>query len=280
LKKHFDVVGGVALQWLLDFARTSLALVFFIYASWSDNKTREVSNTVWLVFAPIAFVLTFTEIYVYEFSQLPLFGVCFGLTALFAIVIFYAGGWGGADAKALMCLALALPFYPASLGTPLSGEISPISQKLFPLTVFSNSVLFAALMTLVMVGYNLVWRLRTGRKLFEKYENGSVARKALILVTGYKVPVQKLKEKWHVYPLEDVEEDAESGLKRKLVTIPKDEGRDAVVGRLDDAVKNGKISDMIWATPGLPFLIFLTAGLIMALFVGDIVWICIRFALA
>ena len=225
-------------------------------------------------------MLTFTEIYVFERSLLPLFGVCFGLTALFAIVIFYAGGWGGADAKALMCLALALPFYPASLATPLSGEISPISKNLFPITVFSNSVLFAALMTLVMAGYNMVWRVRTGGELFEKYENGSWARKALILVTGYKVPVQKLKEKWHVYPLEDAEEDAEGNLKRKLVTIPKDEGRDAVVSRLDSAVKNGKIPDAIWATPGLPFLIFITAGLIMALFVGDIVWIIIRFALA
>lgn len=261
-------------------ARTSLALIFFVYASWSDIRTREVSNTVWLILAPIAFTLTFTEIYLYERSQLPLFGICFGLTALFAIVVFYAGGWGGADAKALMCLALALPFYPTSLATPLSGEISPISKTLFPLSVFSNSVLIAALMTIVMLGYNLVWRVRTGRKLFEKYENGSMARKALILVTGYKVPVQKLKEKWHVYPLEDVKEDAESNLKRKLVTIPKDEGRDAIVGRLDSAVKNGKILDTIWATPGLPFLIFITAGLILALFVGDILWICIHFALA
>jgi preflagellin peptidase FlaK len=265
-------------------ARTALALVFLFYASWSDNKTREVSNTVWIVFAPLAFVLTLAEIYVYQFSQLSLqlslFGICFGLTALFSIVIFYAGGFGGADAKALMCLALALPFYPTSLLAPLS-EVSPISQTLFPLSVFSNSVLLAALMTLVMLGYNVLWRARTKGKLFEgEYENGSIGRKILVLITGYKVPVQKLKEKWHVYPLEDAEQDSESNLRRKLVTLPRDEGRDAVVNRLNEAVKTGRIHDSVWATPGLPFLIFITAGFVLALFVGDIVWICIRLALA
>jgi preflagellin peptidase FlaK len=265
----------------LDLARTSLALGFLFYASWSDNRTREVSNTVWIVFAPIAFVLTFAEVYVYQFSQLPLYGICFGLTALFAIVIFYAGGFGGADAKALMCLALVLPFYPTSLTAPAFGDISPISHTLFPLTVFSNSVLMAALMTLVMLAYNILWRVRTGEKLFEgKYDNESIGRKTLVLITGYKASVQKLKDKWHVYPLEDANEDSEGNLKRKLVTLPRDEGRDAVVERLDKAVKSGKIHDSVWATPGLPFLIFITAGLVLALFVGDIVWICIRLALA
>lgn len=269
------------MQVLFDLARTAVALSFLFYASWSDNKTREVSNSVWLLFAPLAFVLTFAEVYVYQFSQLPLYGMSFGFTALFAIVIFYAGGFGGADAKALMCLALVLPFYPVNLLKPLSGEVSPISQTFFPLSVFSNSVFIAALMTLVMLGYNVLWRLRTGRKLFEgKYQNGSIGRKILVLITGYKVSVQKLKEKWHVYPLEDADEDSESNFKRKLVVLPRDEGRSAVVERLDQAVKTGKIKDSVWATPGLPFLIFITAGFVLALFAGDIVWIVIRLALA
>jgi len=269
-----------SMQSLLDLTRTALALVFLFYASWSDNKTREVSNSVWIVLAPLAFVLTFAEIYLYQFAQLPLYGICFGFTALFSIVIFYAGGFGGADAKALMCLALLLPFFPTSLLTPLFG-VSPIQQTLFPLSIFSNSVLLAALMTLVMLGYKVVWRMRTDRKLFEgQYENESIGKKILILITGYKAPVQKLKDKWHIYPLEDANEDSENSLKRKLVALPKDEGRDAVVERLDKAVKDGKIRDGIWATPGLPFLIFITAGLVLALFVGDLVWICISRLLA
>jgi preflagellin peptidase FlaK len=268
-------------QLLLDLARTAVALFFLFYASWRDYKSREVSNTVWVVFAPLALALTFSEIYFYGSSQLPFYGVCFGLTALFAVIIFYTGGFGGADAKALMCLALILPFYPANLPGPLTGEPSPVSQTFFPLSIFSNSVLLAALMTVALLAYNLLWRYRTGGKLFEgSYENASLGRKILVLITGYKVSVTKLKQKWHVYPLEDVAEESESHIKRKLMTFPKDEGREAIVERLEKAVQGGAIQDGVWATPGLPFLIFMTAGLVLGLVVGDIVWTCIRLVLA
>ena len=268
---------------ILEGARISLCLSFLIYASWSDYKTREVSNAVWILFAPLAFTLTLLEIYIgYGFSQLPSYGICFGLTATFAIILFYSGGFGGADAKALMCLALALPFFPFHEGffTPLSGEISPISRVFFPITVFSNSVLLAAATAIYMLLRNAFWYKRTGRKLFEEsYQNESLGRKILVLITGYKVSVKKLKEKWHLYPLEDTEENPEKGFKRKLVLIPKDEDRNTIVERLTEAVEAGKIQDTVWTTPGLPMLIFITAGLIIALFFGDIVWTCIRLLL-
>jgi preflagellin peptidase FlaK len=266
---------------ILEGARISLCLSFLIYASWSDYKTREVSNNVWILSAPIAFALTFLDFYLYDFSQLPLYGICFGLTAVFAIILFYSGGFGGADAKALMCLALVLPFFPESLiKKPLSGEISPISQIFFPITVFSNSVLLAAASAVYMFLHNVFWHKKTGRKLFEEgHKNESLGRKILVLITGYKVSVNKLKETWHLYPLEDTEENPEKGLKRKLVLIPKDENRNAIVERLTKAVEAGKIQDTVWATPGLPMLIFIMVGLIIALFFGDIVWICVRLLL-
>jgi preflagellin peptidase FlaK len=266
---------------ILEGARISLCLSFLIYASWSDYKTREVTNMVWILFAPLAFTLTFLEIYTsHGFSQLPSYGICFGLTAIFAVILFYSGGFGGADSKALMCLALALPFFPESLFKPLSGEISQISKFFFPITVFSNSVLLAAATAAYMFLHNVFWYKRRGRKLFEeRYQNESLGKKILILITGYKVSTSKLKEKWHLYPLEDIEENPENGFKRKLVLIPKDEGRNAIVERLTKAVEAGKIQDTVWATPGLPMLIFITAGLIIALFFGDIVWACVRLLL-
>jgi preflagellin peptidase FlaK len=265
---------------ILEGARVSLCLSFLIYASWSDYKTREVSNMVWILFAPLAFTLTLLEIYTnYGFSQLPLYGICFALTATFAVILFYSGGFGGADAKALMCLALALPFFPESLPNPLS-EISPILQVFFPITVFSNSVLLAAATAVYIFLRNVFWHKRTGKKLFEEgHQNESLGRKILVLITGYKVSVNKLKEKWHLYPLEDTEENPEKGFKRKLVLIPKDEDRNTIVERLTKAVEAGKIHDTVWATPGLPMLIFITVGLIIALFFGDIVWTCIRLLL-
>ena len=52
----------------------------------------------------------------------------------------------------------------------------------------------------------------------------SIGKKILILITGYKVNIAKLKAKWHVFPMEDVEDSEENGLERKLVVVPHDEG--------------------------------------------------------
>jgi preflagellin peptidase FlaK len=176
-----------------------------------------------------------------------------------------------------MCLALALPFYPTDLFMPVLGEPSPISRMLFPMTVFSNSVLFAALTAVAMLLYNVIWQFRTHGELFEgEQKKESVGKKILVLITGYKAPIGRLKEKWHIYPMEDIEENAENKTIRKLIVLPKDEGRNDVVERLDKAVKSGNIRDKVWATPGLPMLIFVTAGLVVALFFGDIIWTCIR----
>ena len=108
--------------------------------------------------------------------------------------------------------------------------------------------------------------------------NESLWKKIVILITGYKVTVAKLREKWHVFPMEDVDE-GEDTLQRKLVVIPSDEGRDKIVERLSNAVQAGKIDTYVWATPGLPMLIFITLGLIVALLGGDLVWLLVRFIL-
>jgi len=181
-----------------------------------------------------------------------------------------------------MCLALALPFFPATLFTPvLALGVSPLSQNLFPLTVFSNSVLFAAASGIYLLLYNIIWHRKTGKKIFEgTLATESIGKKLVILITGYKVSVAKLKAKWHIYPMEDIEEDdGENPLKRKLVVVPRDEGRNEIVERLSNAVDAGKIDAYVWATPGLPMLIFITIGLIIALLFGDIVWLLVSLVL-
>jgi preflagellin peptidase FlaK len=263
-----------------DAARTGLVVFFFLYASWSDYKSREVSDKVWIILGPLSLALTLSELLLYDQSQLIPYGMCFGLTSVFAIVLFYVGGFGGADAKALMCLALALPFYPENLVMPATGQPSPISRSFFPITVFSNSVLFAAFTAVVLFVYNVLWRARTKEPLFEgDLKNESIGKKITVMITGYKASFTKLKEKWHIYPMEDAEETPEKGFKRKLVLLPKDEGRNKIIQRLETAINTGNIKDKVWATPGLPMLIFVTAGLIVALLLGDIVWIGIRLIL-
>jgi preflagellin peptidase FlaK len=267
------------LQVVFAAARVTLTVVFLLYASWSDYKTREVSNRVWTVYAPIALALSLAELLLYDSSQLWLFGVSVGLTTGFALLLFYSGGFGGADSKALMCIALALPFFPATLFAPVLAEgMSPLSQTLFPITILSNSVLIAALSALYLLLRNLIERAKTGKPVFEgTLAKESLGKKILVLLTGKKYPVATLKAKWHVYPMEDIveEENGETAPKRKLVVVPRDEGRDEIVARLSKAADEGKIDNRVWATPGLPMLIFVTVGLIIALAFGDIVWILV-----
>ena len=58
-----------------------------------------------------------------------------------------------------------------------------------------------------------------------------------------------------------------------------DEGREKIVERLSKAIEEGKIDGYVWATPGLPMLIFVTLGLIVALVLGDFVWLLVRLVL-
>jgi preflagellin peptidase FlaK len=255
---------------ILDGARIILCLSFLIYASWSDYKTREVSNKIWAILGPLALALTGFQFLVYSSEPLQLivsYVLSFAITSGLAIAIFYAGGFGGADAKALMCIALALPVYPRHLLPQPTGLVSP----LFPITIFTNSVLLGALSVFYALFRNLLWKLRNKGAVFEGLETESLGRKILALFSGYKISVSKL-EKGFMYPLEDVEVNEES-VKRKLLVFPKDEERDEIVARILGNVGNEKLEGGVWVTPGLPLLIHITLGLLIALFYGDIVWI-------
>lgn len=263
-------------------SQVAVTLVALLYSSWSDYKTREVSNWVWAVYAPIAIALSIADLLLFDQSKLILFGVSVGFTVGLAFLLFYCGAFGGADSKALMCIAFSLPFAPVALFTPLlANSLSPVSQVIYPLTIFSNGVLFAAASCLYMVLRNFVWHKRNGKEMFSgTLAHESVGKKILILITGYKVTIANLKEKWHVFPMEDVETEGETAVKRKLVVIPSDDGRAGIVERLSNAAQAGKIDTYVWATPGLPMLIFITMGFIVALLCGDIVWMLVRLILA
>ena len=267
---------------IIDCSRVLLSLVFLIYASVSDFKKREVSNTVWAVFAPLALVLTFLQIYTIASTSsimllqqtLIMYALSFSIIFALSYTIFYFGAFGGADAKALMCIAVALPTYPVNFLQPQFGFVPP----LFPLTVFSNGVLFASVSVAYALTRNLLWKLKTRKQLFEGLQKESKLRKAFALLCGYKVKAEMMEHKQFLYPLEDVENGTE-GENRKLIMMPSDDKRDEVVQRITGAVRRGELQDEIWVTPGLPLLVFITGGFVVAIFWGDMVWAFLRLIL-
>ncbi len=254
----------------LEGLQVFVSLAFLLYASWSDLKTREVSNMVWAFFAPLGLALTLTQLFFFEtdpYGTLYRLGISVGITSALAVALFYAGAYGGADAKAFICLSLTLPFYPTNFINLASD--SPI----FPLSVFSNAVIIAALSVVYVLLRNVFWRQRTGKRFFEGFKEESKGRKLLTLLSGYKIHVDKLEESEFLYLLEDIQVSETGETKRKLLVFPKDEEREGIVQRVVAAAKEGKNIDWVWATPGLPMLVFITIGLITALILGDFVWI-------
>jgi len=270
-----------SIQIVLIATNVIVTLVFLLYASWRDHKTREVSNRVWVIYGPIALTLSLSELIFFEPSQLPLYGLSVGVTVGFAFLLFYSSGFGGADSKALMCIAISLPFAPVALTMPFLAEgLSPIAQYIYPITILGNSVFFAAATAIYMALRNVVWHKKNGIQMFQgTLASESLGKKFLAAITGYPTPVDTLTKK-HMFPMEDLEEQTENFVKRKLVVFPQDEEtQDKTLERLSNAVKSGKIGNFVWATPGLPMLIFVTLGLIVALTFGDIVWLLIRLIL-
>ena len=247
---------------LLDGSRILVSLVFLFYASWSDFKTREVSNWVWAIFAPLAFFLTVLR------YGLPIqdFIRSFAVTIALSLVLFYSGGFGGADAKALICLSLALPLYPHYLLESPIGYLPLI----FPLSVFINAVFLASFSVIYVLLRSFFWKHKNKKKLFNGFEKESLGRKILVLLSGYKVNIADFEKKGYLYPLEDL--DARLEEKRKLIAFPRDEEREKIVSRLLEAERSGQIKGDVWATPGLPMLVFITVGLVIALVFGDILW--------
>lgn len=262
------------MQIILQATKIVLSLIFLGYASWSDIKTREVSNKTWFFYGPLGFSLTLLDSFLHGNSDWLLFGISITVTWSLAISLFYLGAFGGADAKAFMCIALAFPTYPEKF-----LQIQYMSgHPILPLTVFTNSIFLAALSSIYMLLHNLLWRLRTGSKLFEGMENESFWRKTLTILCGYKVSLEKLKGKNFYFPMEDVKEK-DGIMKHFLVVFPKDEDRNEILDRLSLAVENERISSQIWASPGLPMLVFITGGFLVAVFFGDLVWFLVSLIL-
>jgi len=257
-------------EWL-EGVKIGLSLFLLSYASWHDYRKREVPNEVWMLLAPSGLILTLVQIFITPQNSLIISLASSFLTVTgIALALFYLGVFGGADAKALICLSLILPF-PLTVFRPHLGIVSP----LFSLSIFDNAILTSALTTVGILAYNLTWSVKTGEKLFEGLEGESSWRKFLALITGYKVEPTKFGEKPHLIPLERLTEEENGRITRHLrvfINVNEEETGIENLYRFSEKL-NGKI----WVTPSLPFIIFITVGLILTLFLGDIIlWLAFQ----
>lgn len=112
---------------------------------------------------PTVTILTLIEIFLATSFQTRL--VTFAEYTAITLAIFYAidyiGLFGGADAKILISLSLAIP-WPLTTIRPVLGTELPV----LPISIFNNALLCAVITLPYAMAANIAWKIRTGLSLF------------------------------------------------------------------------------------------------------------------
>lgn len=247
---------------VIELLRVMVAGAILLLASYYDLKSREVDDKLWLVFAVVGVPLTVyrslqrPELLVHVLSSIVVGG---GLGYAF----FYLGLFGGADAKALICLSLTVPLYPVELNPNV------VTSIFFPLSVLSNAALLSAVLVFPIFIRNLAWKLSSGRALF--HGAVSLGTKVILLFTGLKLTFASAGENLNFQPVEFLSLTAEGELRREhRLFIPAYEDVDITSTKM--AVESSALDDEeLWFTISLPMLVFIAAGFCVSLIVGDLV---------
>jgi len=209
------------------------------YASYSDLKTREVPDKLWVIFSLIG--ITFNSIaliFDFNFQSLTLIIASTAITFLISISLYYLGFFGGADMKALIVLALLLPtYYPSNYLHPFIS-----------ITSLTNGSFLVLSLPIIFFIKNTI-RFFRGKDIFEGFEGEPLWKKVLVCFLGYRV--KKADEGNFLMSLEKNVDDK----KRFHISLLTDE--------------NYVSGEDVWVTPGVPLLIFISLGFILTVLFGD-----------
>lgn len=227
----------------LDLARLFAGVSVLAFASYTDWRWRRAPNVLWVLAggAGAALLLLQLAAQPWMLQQWPLFAV----TAAFAgmVALFYRLGLlaGGADAKALLAIALLLPL-------PLHLGLFPLLPSPLPPAF---AVLGNALLAFLAVPLGLLAR--------------NAARRDLRLphaLLGLRLPVAEARRR-HLWPMEAVHEGQVRTVLMPSRFVWTEEDWDALeaAGRRE-----------VWVTPKVPFMLPLLAGYVAAFFAGDLLF--------
>lgn len=232
----------------LDAARFLLGFGVLGYASVSDLKTRRVPNRTWYVSGALAAGLLIGDVALTDRADALYLGlipiimaVAYGLWYFYLIA-------GGADAKALMMLAVLLPFpIDVALGQRVFPIWAPVIAYPPTVVVFANSLLvFLAF----PVAYFLLNALR-GDLRFP------------LMFLGYRTSLERA-EQGFVWVAERVAHD--DSVETLLFASKLDP--EAQAANLERLRAIGR--DRVWVTPKIPYMVPLLGGFVAAFFLGDV----------
>jgi preflagellin peptidase FlaK len=233
---------------ILSVLRLITGVAILGYASYTDIKTRRAANYLWVIMGAIGAVLLLVQYLTIGFDNI--WYLVFIPIMILLVYAFFQMRllFGGADAKALMAIAILVPLQP-SLVTGIGTF--PIWTSFWPgsWTIFCNAVILFLVIPLCLLIYNLTKR--------------NVQFPHALL--GYKMSVEKAKQTF-VWPLERIKDG-----KRKLSYMPKEFDADKELAEFEHL----GITE-IWVTPKIPFMIPLLVGFIVTFFPGDLLMQLVR----
>ncbi|MEM1975895.1 MAG: A24 family peptidase C-terminal domain-containing protein [Candidatus Caldarchaeum sp.] len=219
---------------------TAIVSLTLLYSSYLDIRKREVDDIVWIFPSILGLLLNIYTVYVLGLDYLVRYGAAVLVSAGVGFALYYAGLYGGADAKALVTIALVQPF--TYTGLQLHGVTA--------LTVLTNGMIFSLSLPLFFAAFNS-YRLLRGEKIFSGFDGEKGLRKLAALFLGTRMKKAAGKNFWGVI------ESVENGVRRFRFNIGIEE-----LEKVD--------RDDVWVTPGIPLLVFFTAGYFFNLLAGDV----------
>ncbi|MGQ0376377.1 MAG: A24 family peptidase C-terminal domain-containing protein [Nitrososphaerota archaeon] len=213
--------------------RIVLAVVMLAIASVLDVWKRQIHDGLWVVFGAIGAILIFFESDIGEISIKLLISL---IIAPVAVILWRVGMFGGADSFSLIVLAVLTP------------QITLTENFITPLTTLTNATLLSTVILLINFTRNSIAVLNH-KDIFSGF-NESKLRKICAMFLGYRAANPK-----YSFPIERTEEDHK---------------------KLDFAIHHAEKSEFCnakntWVTPGIPLIIYITAGVGVQLLFGDVV---------
>ncbi len=139
-----------------------VALPVFAWTAIRDVKTRRVSSTVWIPLAALGAVALLWDGWIawsaggsaWTHDFLLPAAVSLGFVVPIAYLFWWVGGFGGADAKALLVIALLFPTFPQYTVGPWLFPLTSTPVETFSLTILTNAVLVGLAIPIALAARN------------------------------------------------------------------------------------------------------------------------------
>jgi preflagellin peptidase FlaK len=210
-----------------------LALTMLIVGSIIDVWKREIHDYYWIGFASVGFLMVFFSEDL--FSNLLKIGFAL-IIAPFVILVWRIGLFGGADAFALIALAVIAPMATIS------------ENSVTPFTTLSNAAVLFIIPFFINIIRNAISQIR-GENIFEGFDE-SLGKKIIAMLIGYRDRNPKF-----AFSIEKTE----NGKKKFSLTMHHAEDEEFCT------------TPNTWITPGIPYLLLITGGFAIQLYYGDVI---------